>query len=121
MGNRRVGGIISFKVEGQQFKAKGEFSFNLGKPKREMIIGSDGTHGFSEKPQVAYIEGAITDSDEISLEDIVKIRDKTITLGLANGKIIVLREGVYTADGEGKTEEGEFEVRFEGISAEEVR
>ena len=121
MANRRVGGIIFFKVDGELFQAKGEFSYNLGQPKREAIVGQDNTHGFKELPQVAMIEGSITDSDELDLESFVTIRDATVTLELANGKIISLKEAFFAADGNVSSSEGEIEVRFEGIRAEEVR
>lgn len=119
--NRRVGGIIFFKVDGELFQAKGEFTYNLGIAKREAVVGQDATHGFKETPQVAMIEGSITDSDELDLEAFLNIRDATCTLELANGKIVVLREAFYAGDGNVTTSEGEVEVRFEGIKGEEVR
>lgn len=121
MPNRRVGGIIFFKVDGELFQAKGAFSYNLGVNKREAIVGADVVHGFKEEPQVAMIEGAITDSDELDLEQFLNIRDATATLELANGKVFVLRECFYAGDGNVTTDEGEIEVRFEGIRGEEIR
>ena len=118
--NRRIGGIIFVKADGQQFRAKGSWSYNLGKPKREMIAGSDSIHGFKEMPQVPFVEGVITDSDDLNVESVLLIRDATITLELANGKVIVLREACFAGDGNISTEEGEIEARFEGIEAEEV-
>jgi len=120
MANRRVGGIIFLKVDGALFQAKGEFTYNLGTNKREMIVGADAVHGFKEEPQVAMIEGAITDSDELDLQRLTEIRDSTVTLELANGKVVVLREAAYTADGNVSTSEGEIEVKFEGIKGEEI-
>lgn len=120
MANRRAGGQIFIKVDGEQFQAKGSFTYNLGKEKREAIVGSDQVHGFKALPQVPMIEGAITDSDELNLEALLLIRDATIQLELANGKIIVLRDAWYAADGNVTTEEGEIEVKFEGIDAEEI-
>lgn len=46
----RVGGVIFVKVDGGQLRAKGEFEYNLGVPKREAIVGMDGTHGYKEDP-----------------------------------------------------------------------
>lgn len=121
MANRRVGGIIFLKVDGELFQAKGEFTYNIGVPKREAVVGQDAVHGFKEEPQVAMLEGSITDSDDLDLQAFVEVRDATITLELANGKIIVLREAFYAADGNVTSSEGEIEVKFEGISGEEVR
>lgn len=121
MANRRVGGIILLKVDGNLLQAKGDFSYNLGAPKREAIVGQDAVHGFKEEPQVPSIEGTITDSDELDVESLLQTRDAVVIIELANGKVIQLNEAFYAAEGAITTNEGEIEVRFEGISADEVR
>jgi hypothetical protein len=119
--NRRIGGIIFLKVDGQLYQAKGNFTYNLGSPKREALIGADGVHGFKETIQVPYVEGAISDSDELDLSKLTTIRDATVTLELANGKVFSLEQAWYAADGNVTTEEGEIQVRFEGITGREVQ
>lgn len=119
--NRRVGGIIFFKVDGELFQAKGEFTYNVNRTKRESVVGADAIHGFKEEPKAIFIEGAITDSDELDLQGFQSIRDATVTLELANEKVIVLREAFYAADGDVTTSEGEIQVRFEAIDGEEIR
>ena len=119
----RVGGIIEVKVNGQLQLAKGSWTYNLGREKRETVLGSDTTHGFKTAPQEAMIEGAITDNEDLDLAALVLIEEATITLRLANGKIIVLRDAFFAGDGNGSTEEGEIEVKFVSATgnAEEVR
>lgn len=117
----RIGGTIYFKVNGEQFLAKGNFTYNLGKPKREAMVGADVVHGYKEMPQVPYIEGEISDASTLNLETFLTLNEATVTLELANGKVIVLRDAFYAGDGEVGTEEGNIQARFEGISAEEVR
>jgi len=121
MANRRVGGILLLKIDGELFQAKGEFTYNINPNKRESVVGQDGVHGFSETPKMLFIEATITDNDELDLEQLLAIRDATVTIELANGKVIVLREAFYAADGDVTSSEGEIQVRFEGISGEEVR
>lgn len=118
--NRRVGGILFLKVDGALLQAKGEFTYNIGRPKREAILGQDATHGYKELPQIAFIEGSITDKDDLSLENLVLTKDSTVTVELANGKTIVVREAWFAADGNVTSSEGEIEVRFEGIDGEEI-
>jgi len=120
MSNRR-GGLISLKVDGDLYFAKGNFTYNIGKARKEAIVGADAVHGYKETPQVAFIEGEITDRKELSLEALQSIENATITLELANGKVIVLRQAWYASEGTGNTEEGNIAVRFEGMSGEEVR
>lgn len=119
--NRRVGGLLFIKVNSEQFQAKGEFTYNINPTKRESVVGQDGVHGFSETPKAIFIEGSITDSDELDLEGFMKIRDATLTLELANEKVIQLRDAFYAADGDVTTSEGEIQVRFEGITGREIR
>jgi len=120
-GKNRVGGIIALKVNGDIYFAKGNFTYNLGKPKREGVVGADTVHGYKETPQVPFVEGEITDRNELSLEDLVTLDDATITLELSNGKVITLSEAWYAGEGTGNTEEGNIACRFEGMSAEEVK
>jgi hypothetical protein len=120
MPNRRVGGIIAFKVNGQIFQAKGPFTYNIGVPKKEAVIGADGIHGFKEVPIVPFIEGTVTDDDETDLQALRETRDATVVLELANGKVISVFEAFEASDGDGSSEEGELQVRFEGIRGQET-
>ncbi len=121
MANRRVGGILFFKLDGELFQAKGNFTYDIGAPKRDAVVGADGVHGFKEMPKVPFIEGALTDNDALDLERLLLFRDGTATLELANGKVIVIREAYYAGEGNVSTEEGEIPLRIEGIRGEEVR
>jgi Phage tail tube protein len=120
MPNNRRSGTLFVKVNGQQYDAKGNFTYNPGQPKREEIVGPDGTHGYKETPQAAFIEGEITDSGTLDLIAFVNIVDATITLELANGKVFTLRDAWYSADGDVGTEEANIQVRFVGMSADEA-
>lgn len=119
-GKNRVGGIIELKIDGAIYNAKGNFTYNIGRPKRDAVVGSDAVHGYKETPQVAFIEGEITDGPDIALDKLVTVEDATVYLRLANSKLIVLREAWYASEGTGNTDEGNIGVRFEGKSGEEV-
>lgn len=116
---QRRGGIIQVAVDGVVHDCKGEYSYNLGRPKREAVVGEDRIHGYFETPQVGFIEGAITDRGDLDVEALVGLTGVTVTLTLANGKVIALSDAWYAADGTGTTKEGQFELRFEG-NCEEV-
>lgn len=117
--NRR-GGVINVQTNGEVLDAVGSFTYNLGQNKREMLPGADRIHGFKEMPQVPFIEGEVRDSGEFNMTALLNTVDATITLTLANGKTIMLREATFTGEGSGATEEGTMPVRFEGLSAEEI-
>lgn len=118
--NRRAG-VIVVKVGGVQYDAKGNFSYNLGLPKREAIVGSDGIHGYKETPQVAFIEGEFTDRPDMSLAALAAIESETVTLELNNGKTVVLSQAWFAGEGTGNTEEANISVRFESrLQAQEI-
>jgi hypothetical protein len=118
--SKRRAGIIQLIIDGQRYDAKGNFTYNLGRPMREALIGSDRPHGFRETPQIGFIEGEITDRDDLDLEALVTAEDATCTLNLANGKVVVLREAYFAADGNVGTDEANITFRMEG-EAEEIR
>lgn len=117
----RRGGTIFLKINGEIYSAKGNFTYNLGAPKRDAIIGADAVHGYKEVPQIPFIEGEITDNPTLDLEALATLENATVTLELANGKVITLRDAWHAGEGTGNTEEGNIAVRFEGMSADEVR
>lgn len=119
-GKQRRAGRISVQANGEIFDAKGSFSYNLGRDKREGLVGSDGVHGYKETPQIPFIEGEITDSKELDLDSLLTMEDATITLRLAVGKTIMLRDAWYSDEGTAESEEGKIPFRFEGMNAEEI-
>ena len=116
----RRGGIISLKVDGQQLDAKGNFTYSGGEPVREGLAGSDGVHGFKETVRVPFIEGEITDRADLDVSALKKTENATVTIQLANGKVFVLRNAWFAGESTGNTEEGNLNVRFEGLSGEEI-
>ncbi len=120
MADQRRAGLIQLKINGETLDAKGNFSYNLGAPKREPIVGSDGVHGYREVPQVSFIEGAITDRGTLDVSQLVRGKDLTVTLTLGNDKMITLNDAWYSAEGTGSSDEGEIAVKWDAFSAEEV-
>lgn len=118
-GNKRAG-ILYFKRNGTILDAKGNFTYNLGRDKREAIVGADRVHGYKEMPQVAFVEGEITDKGDLTVDDILNSQDETITLELRNEKTVVFKDAWYAGDGNIQTEEANIQVRFEAKDAEEI-
>ena len=115
----RVGGTIFFRVNGVQHDAKGTFTYNLGQPKRDPVIGPDRVHGHKTMPQVPYIEGAVTDRSDLDVRGLLNTLDGTATLELANGKVFTLSGAYYAHEGGITTEEGEIPIRLEGVTGVE--
>lgn len=114
MATQRRAGIIQFTVNGVRYDCKGNFTYNLGYPKREAIKGSSGITGYKETAQEAFIEGEITDNTTLDLATLVQADSQSVMLLLGNGKTIALRQSWFAADGTGNSEEGNIAVRYEG-------
>lgn len=117
---QRLSGTIQFQVDGVPYNVVGAFTYNLGLPMREALVGHDGTHGYKEVPKVAFIEGEIRDQPGLDVAALQSITNATVTLTLAVGKLITLRGAWYASEGDVGTEDANIAVRFEGLSAEEV-
>lgn len=115
---QRVGGVIEIVADGKRILAKGAFTYNLGKDTNTEVMGAREVLGFTATPKAPYIEGETVHTAELDLAALVQMQNATIDLTLPNGKVFVLRNAVYTGDGEGNTEEGAVKVRFVGTSAE---
>jgi hypothetical protein len=120
MPDQRVAGLITVKVDGEVQAAAGEFSYNLGIPLKETMAGTDGIHGFKETPQEAFIEGEIRDRAGLDLAALFRTKDASVSIELANGKMIMLRHAWFSGEGTASTGDAVVPVKFSGLSAEEV-
>lgn len=120
MSKRRVGGILFLRINGELLQVKSQVTYDLGRPKRDAVLGPSDVHGYTEKAKVPYMECTITDSPDLSSEDLQNLDDGTVVLEVPNGKIITLREAWYAGEGTQTTDEGEISCRWEGISADEI-
>lgn len=116
----RVAGRIEVALNGSKLAAAGAFSYDLGLPKREGVVGPDEHHGYKELPKVAYIEGMIVVKPDTNITAICTSTNVTVTLTLATGKIIALGDAYYSGDNTGDTDGGTLQVRWEGRRANEV-
>lgn len=120
MADQRMAGLITVAVDGETQAAAGEFSYNLGIPLKETLAGADGIHGYKETPQEAFIEGDLRDRSGLDLAALFRTTDATVSLELANGKMVVLRHAWFSGEGTATTGDAIVPVRFSGLSAEEV-
>lgn len=116
-------GTLHLKIDGEPYALVGSFNFGLGKPTREGQAGPNGVNGYKETPTIPFVEGEFQDTKDVSLDKISKITDATITLEMITGKVYTWKNAwSCNTDGLGfGTEDGNIPVRFESMSAEEVR
>jgi hypothetical protein len=115
----RIGGIAYVKYDGRQLPLRGNFTVSPSKTERTGVAGLDGVHGYTESPRVPYIEGDVSTTEDVSVEEIDAIENATVTAELANGKTYVLRQAYTKSAIEINAHDGSMKVRFEGMSCDE--
>ena len=122
MDNNLKTGFFHLKVNGKVISAKGNFKYNMGAPKHEALLGSDGSVvQIKQVAQVPFIEGEIYDRFDQDLSTILQLNGGTATLELSNNKVIILRDCYYAGSGDVGTDEGNITFRLEAFSAEEMK
>ncbi|MCH7381371.1 phage tail tube protein [Acinetobacter higginsii] len=112
----RIAGVANISVDGVTHLLSGEFTYSPADVERKSLVGQDQVHGYSEMPRAPFISATLRDSSVLTVKDFNAMSDVTIHAELANGKTIIGR-GMWTVDAqEVKTQEGTFEVRWEGMN-----
>lgn len=113
-----IGGTAYLKVNGQQYSARGNFSYNEGVPERTTVYDGLQPAGYTEAPREPMIEGEISVTADVNVRDLIENDDNTVTLELENGKVVVLRNAWYAGEGTVNVNEGMMPVKFVGKSCE---
>jgi hypothetical protein len=116
----RIGGLLSLRVDGSQYEARGNFQVMPSAVKRTGVAGQDSVHGYIEEPTVPSIKGDISIGNQLSVEALEQITDSTVQVQLANGRTYVLVDAWVTAAFVIDAHDGKVEVTFEGKSCEEM-
>lgn len=117
---QRLAGVANIYVDGASYMLAGDLAYSPSKVKRESLVGQDSVHGFSEMPVAGYISGTFRDAASLTVADFNAMSNVTVVCTLANNKTVT-GVGMWVVEvQEVKTQEGTFEVRFEGPLVEEV-
>jgi len=116
-----IAGTAYLKVNSGMIPLKGNLTVSGSPMERTGIAGQDGVHGYQELPRVPYIEGDVSTLPEISTEALEAIIDASVTAELINGTTYVLRNAWVKGPIEVNTHDGQFRIRFEGMSCDEMK
>lgn len=111
----RVAGTAHFSVDGVAYALIGEMEYNPSSVTRESAVGQDGVHGYIEKPMAPHISATLRDIGGISVADLNAMTNTTVTLELANGKLVIGRNMWTVEDQTAKATDGSIEVKWEGL------
>lgn len=110
-----LAGVAYLAIDGATYAISGQASYRPSAATRESLMGQDGYHGFKEMPMPGRISMTGRDSGAVSVQLLAAASDVTVTLELANGKVIVGRNMVRVGEPvEVNSEEGTFEIAWEG-------
>lgn len=115
----RLAGITGLTIDGIAYMVVSDVTWSPARWRRETLIGLDAVHGFSELPQVGYIEATLRDSGDISVGDFNEMRCVEVQVQLANGKVVGGSNMWCISALEVRAAEGTFQVRFDGIDVSE--
>lgn len=110
----RIGGILYFDVDGKRCAIRGNVSYSVSNLERESVVGQDGYHGYKENPMAPFIQMDVSQLMDTNVQDLQNARGVRCTLGLANGKTVILTGATQINQIEVDAIEGQFTVRFEG-------
>jgi len=116
----RLAGVAYISVDGKNYMLAADATYSVSKVKRETLTGQSGVHGYSETPIPGSISGTFRDAGSLTVADFNAMTNVTVMLELANGKMVVGRNMWTVESQEVKTSEATFEVKFEGMTVEEV-
>lgn len=111
----RLAGTLFFSIDGTSYAVVGDFEYDSSIVERETLTGMDTVHGYTEKPHSPKIAGTLRDAGSLTVADFNAMTNNTLTVELANGKVIIGRSMWSTGVQSVKTAEGTFEVVFEGL------
>jgi len=119
MSSNLIAGVAQVTVDGTTYQLEGDLKYSPSTVKREALLGMDGFHGWKETPVTGSITMSLRDAGSLSVGSFNSIRNSTIVLQLANGKIVVGRNMGHVDTLEVDSADAKFEVKFEGPQVSE--
>jgi hypothetical protein len=114
-----IAGTAILSVDGQSYVVRGKLAYKPNRVSRETIVGQSGIAGYKEMPMAGAISMTLSDAGGLVVGDFNRMTGVTVTAQLANGKGITGAGMWQTGEIEVDTEEGTFDVHFEGDRVEE--
>ena len=114
MASNRLAGTAYMAINGKTVALVGDFEWNTGTVTRESLVGMDGVHGFKEKPKPSKMKATLRDLGNVSVAAFNNLTDVTITVELANGKRVTMRNAWQVGEMPAKAEDGTVDLEFDG-------
>ena len=116
---QRIAGIAQLQVDGVIMALRGNFTVSPSSVERTMLAGQDGVHGYQELPRIPYNEGDCSTVQGFYVKSLLTQTNVTVIATLANDMVYKLTGGMCKDAIEINTRDGQFRVRWEGLSCDE--
>jgi hypothetical protein len=108
----RVAGGSKLFINGVRYLVKGSLEYNLGRPKRDPVLGDDKPHGYKDVQQMAMIRCTITVTPDVDVDRIVTGEGLNVAAELPDGRVVMIESAWQSGEGTVNTAEGELPVEF---------
>ena len=109
-----LAGTATIAVDGRNYLLEGSFRYSPSRANRETLTGMDGVHGYKETPVAGFMSATLRDTQGLSVSDLNAMTNVTVTVQLANGKVVVMRNAWTAGVQEVDSVDGKVDVRWEG-------
>ncbi len=116
---QRFAGTASVMIGSRLYNLRGNFTVSASSVERTVIAGQDTIHGYQELPRVPYIEGDLSTTPDLTMQELIGQTNVNVIAQLANGFQYTLVNATCKGNLEQNTRDGQVRVRWEGISCEE--
>lgn len=112
--SRRLAGVTAATIDGTAYDLVSDAMWSPSTRKRETLTGMDRVHGYKETVVPGFIAMKLRDNGARAALTFQGMISVTVTMALANGKV-VSGAGMWNVEAiEVDAAEGTFAVRFEG-------
>ncbi|OUI77792.1 hypothetical protein HK18_01245 [Commensalibacter intestini] len=108
-----IGGYGTLTIDGEVWNAK-DIKFTTNGFKRETSVAQTGVAGFTKMPTQGSISATLIDRKDKPISEMMGKETATIIVRLATGKVVTGNEMWLVEQPELNTQEGTYEVKFEG-------
>lgn len=115
-----IAGTCYLQVDGTPYELQGNWKVQPNSIKREGVVGMSGPLGPKETPVHPEISGEISDSGGLSVQQLQKIIDSTVTLELINGKVYILPRAWWADTSDIDCAEGKIPAKFQARTCREL-
>lgn len=117
---KRVRGVIYFKIDGEQLAARGSVVYKLSGFQNQTYANVDGSMAIGGAPLLGYIECQLNNYQHIDTATLMGKEGVTVTVDCGNNKIIVAKDAVQVGEMEVNAEDGTMTIRFESDNVFEM-